>query len=775
MRLFSCLKEILSNAPQHSRILLVLFVSGFILTQAVFAQRASKDPHIAYVYPAGCQRGKTCKVVVGGQHLKEAFETHIAGDGVKVEYLGWYRPMTRGEYNNLRMALTQAKEMLIAEHKADGITRPPTADEIALVAGISEEVKREMHIYRERNSDPRRQPNDQLQEEVSLRLTIDSTAEIGKRELRLLTENAMSNPIWFHVGRWAETREEEPNDHQPTMSQSSFPVVINGQITPGDVDSFSIDVKKGMNLVVQVAARDVIPFLADAVPGWFQAVMSITDSNGEELLFADSFHYRQDPVLHFEVPKDGTYTLRLHDSLYRGREDFVYRVTIGEIPFVTSVYPLGARVDSEIAVDLNGWNLKRSSVSAKTMPRRNHRPIAWYSVPQGNEDSVRFPLQIGLFPEVLDQEPNNTLRQAQDVTSRMTINGRIDYPGDEDVFRIDGTGQLVVEVSARRQGSPLDSMVILTDGDGRMIAMNDDHEDKSQGLSTHHADSHLRATLAGMGEHYLRIVDTQDHGGNDFAYRMSLRAPSPDYELRVIPSTIMARPGTVVPITVFALRKDGFDEDIELALVNPPDGLKLQGAIIPGTRDHVRMTLAIPSDGKDQIFDLSMQGVSLRNRRMSRNPIVRPAIPAEQMMQAFIWYHLVPVENWRVITSGRSGSKMPFQIPLNAPTVRLPQQGNYDLSVTPLPKHLKADEMHVEISEPPPGISAEFVKDDRGMMAIRFNIDSESVSIGDRNNLLLRVFRQWTPAKTSDDENPKQRQTDYGYLPALPYEIVRSR
>jgi hypothetical protein len=34
---------------------------------------------------------------------------------------------------------------------------------------------------------------------------------------------------------------------------------------------------------------------------------------------------------------------RSRDALYRGREDFVYRIAIGELPFVTDIFPLGGR------------------------------------------------------------------------------------------------------------------------------------------------------------------------------------------------------------------------------------------------------------------------------------------------------------------------------------------------------------------------------------------------------------------------------------------------
>jgi len=64
-------------------------------------------------------------------------------------------------------------------------------------------------------------------------------------------------------------------------------------------------------------------------------------------------------VLSYEIPKDGDYLIEIKDSIYRGREDFVYRIALGELPFVTSVFPLGTRVDATTEVELKGWNLRR--------------------------------------------------------------------------------------------------------------------------------------------------------------------------------------------------------------------------------------------------------------------------------------------------------------------------------------------------------------------------------------------------------------------------------
>ena len=110
-----------------------------------------------------------------------------------------------------------------------------------------------------------------------------------------------------------------------------------------------------------------------------------------------------------------------------------------------------------------------------------------------------MPFAVDTLPECLEKEPNDP---PADGPARSTlpviVNGRIDRPGDGDVFRFEGQAgeEIVAEVYARRLDSPLDSVLKLTDAAGRQLAFNDDYEDKGAGLNTHHADSLLAATLA---------------------------------------------------------------------------------------------------------------------------------------------------------------------------------------------------------------------------------------------------------------------------------------
>jgi hypothetical protein len=122
-------------------------------------------------------------------------------------------------------------------------------------------------------------------------------------------------------------------------------------------------------------------------------------------------------------------------------------------------------------------------------------------VRKGQLVSNRVPFALDTLPECLEREPNNQQAGAQQVTPPIIVNGRIEQPGDWDVFRFEGRAgdKIVAEVYARRLDSPLDSVLKLTDANDQKLMVNDDHEDKGAGLTTHHADSFISATLPADG------------------------------------------------------------------------------------------------------------------------------------------------------------------------------------------------------------------------------------------------------------------------------------
>ena len=266
--------------------------------------------------------------------------------------------------------------------------------------------------------------------------------------------------------------------------------------------------------------------------------------------------------------------------------------------------------------------------------------------------SNRVPFAVNTLPECLEQEPNDTPSTAQRIKLPIIINGRIREPGDWDVFRFEGQARqtIIAEVQAPRLDSPLDSVLKLVDAKGKVLAYNDDREDKGQGLHTHHADSLLQATLPADGVYYLHLGDAQRQGGPAHAYRLRVSAPMPDFELRVTPCSINAQPGSTVAITVYAMRKDGFSQEINLFLKYTPVDFLLSGGKIPANQDEVRLTLQVPGKARKTPVDLAVEGwATIGGRRVSRT-----ASPAEDMTQAFAYHHLVPAHDMMVTVSGRA-------------------------------------------------------------------------------------------------------------------------
>lgn len=731
-----------------------------VATPNLFAQ--AKVPHIGYVYPTGGQRGTYAEVTVGGQYTKEVTDVLVFGGGVDVEIIKHYRPLTQGEYVGLSQKIRFTQERLEEERKTK-VSREEAIKE----AGVTEEQLKEMEVYRKREADKRRQPNNQIVEELTLKITIAEDAAMGKREMRVVTPAGMSNPIWFFVDQWEERRETEPNDEKPDpVVGDTLPVVVNGQIMPGDVDRFAFKGRKGTRLVINSACRDLMPYLADAVPGWFQGVLVLYDGNGKQLAYSGAYHYRQDPVIYYEIPEDGDYFFEIRDSIYRGREDFVYRITLGELPFVTGIFPLGARADTNVTVELQGWNLQETELDIRASLDRN-RPVRWYTIPQNEKVDIRFPLRIDMITEVLDQEPNDTAATAQEVKMPCVVNGRIGKPDDRDVFKFSGFGTLEAEVFARRNGSPVDSALLLTDADGNELGFNDDFRDQAQPLITHHADSRLNVGMRGKGPFYLHLTDAQRNGGEDFIYRLYIRRPLPDFDLRVVPSSIIARPGTHVPITVHAIRRGDFDDDIQLNLVEPTAGFTLTGSKVPAGEDMVQISLNVPKEAPLEHINLEMDGHSMGSRRHRR--FSRPAVPAESMMQAFLWLQIVPAEQWTVVVTGKPASKIPLELPPTPIKLKLGESTTVNTRLTgklPLP-----DQVRVELHDPPKGISVVEVSPKEPGVAVELTADAELARAGMTGNLIFEIFREWTPAPTETNPKPQERRTSYGFVPAIPFEV----
>lgn len=742
------------------------------------------QPEIGYVYPAGGQQGTTFRVAVGGQRIGGADGVCVSGDGVRAWVVEYVRPLNNQELGDVARFLRELVRRRWSARVMDAFAQQAAERRLLpdhpWLRDLDEKSPAELAWLRTRLFDPKKQPNAQIAEQVELEVTVAPDAAPGDRELRLVTPAGLSNPLCFQVGVLPEAREEElAGAGNPSTPAVDLPVLLNGQVMPGEVDRFRLRVRKGQQLVIRMQARRLIPYLADAVPGWFQATMALYDSGGSEVAYDDDYRFDPDPVLFYEVPADGVYQLEVRDAIYRGRDDFVYRIAVGELPFVTRAFPLGGRAGTPTVASIAGRNLPTQKLQLDTQPGGAAMRRAPVGQDQGLCSEVTY--AVDELSETTETEPNDATETAQEVTLPLIINGHIGQPGDVDTFRFDGGAdqEVVAEVYARRLNSPVDSALRLMDSTGAVVASNDDYKDPEMGLVTHQADSYLRARLPQDGVYRVCLSDAQHQGGDAYAYRLRLGPPQPDFAVRLTPSTINVPAGRSAPVTVHAVRKDGFQGDVEVVVKDAPAGFTLSDARIPGDQDSIEMKLNAPRGAPRQAFPLQLEA----RAQIGGAPVTRPVVPAEDMMQAFLYRHLVPQQEllvavtgprpvpavWRPLVPGvELASATPVRIPLGgAAQVRMKApQTLADGRQSPL------EAIRCRLSAPPRGVTLQETSVVPTGVTLTLEADANIAQVGDSANAIVEAFTE-PPDGGPGEQSAREQRVSLGVLPAIPFQIVQ--
>jgi len=754
------------------------------LLAAVWGLASHAAPLVGYAYPAGGQRGTTFRVEVGGQWLASVDGVRVSGQGVRasvVEYVPALDNEDLGRTGRFLRDLVRRRWSARAMQEAAGQTDEPPLPDHPWLRDLDDRTAGELARLRTRLFDPRKQPNAQIAEHLILAVSIAPEAIPGDRELRLESPEGLSNPLCFQVGVLPEVSEPAAVGG-PAAGRVEPPALVNGQVAPGEVDRVSLRLRSGQKLVIRLQARRLIPYLADAVPGWFQATMALYDPAGQEVAWADDFRFDPDPVVLYEVPADGVYRLDVRDALYRGRDDFVYRIAVGQLPLVTQVFPLGGQEGLPAVATIQGWNLPAAALPLDTRPGLGS--IRSLRVPSelGYADDVRY--AVDALPEATEGEPNDGLDTAQEVSLPQIVNGRIGRPGDVDIFRFTGhAGQTIVaDVYARRLGSPLDSVLRLVAADGTEVALNDDCKDPEMGLVTHHADSYIRMDLPRDGGYLAWIGDVQHQGGEPYTYRLRLRSAQPDFALRVTPSCLNLRPGQTAPVSVHVLCRDGFDGAVDLELAGAPEGFRLSETRVPAGGKPLETKLIAPRDAHRQVFPLRIEG----RAEIAGATVRHAAVPAEDMMQAFLWRFLVPRQEllvavpgsrpvpavWRPRAPGfRLANTTPVSIPLGG-TVRIVVAAP---EVMPDADRTALASVGFRLAAQPRGITLRDATAGPGAVTLTLKADRNAAMAGDAANVIVEALAEpaGAAAAGADQVSAPAHRVRLGVLPPIPYVIVR--
>lgn len=575
----------------------ILIASALLLGTFAYAQKGN----IGFIYPTGGQKGTTIEVTVGGQNLSRATGIIISGKGVSGELI----PMPKGK-------------------------KPK----------------------RRKNKNIGEEDNLQLADQVKFRVTIDKDAAIGMRDVKLILPNGMTNRLYFEVGELPDVC-ESPKEALSGVSES-LPVTFNGQIMRSDVDRFRFKAQRGQQLVLRVKGREFVPYMADAVPGWFQPIIRLYDPSGKEVTYNDDYTFHVDPVIFYKVPKSGYYEVEINDALYRGREDFVYRIDVGELPFITGISPIGGPAGKKQNVQLRGWNLKGKSLQIR--PSKPGR-MAITAQGKGGITSNTLYYQVESKPQLQTKKlaPNTTKEKAWALGYGEVVENTIATPLEQHWYLIDVTERKPVHfaVLARKLGAPTDIRMTIFDQNGDLVKDFDDVEDPDEPMMTHFADPEATIKLK-QGRYYVRIIESQGKGGVDYAYRLTYEPSQPDFSLHIDPATFSVPSNGTGIFNVSVTRKQGFGGEVDIKVGGLPKGFKVAGGELRKGMKKTIISVTAPEGAEQGVVMPKVSG----SATTANGSITRDAVPVEQMMQAFYYTHMMPMEEFRM----EVGPKQPFRV-----------------------------------------------------------------------------------------------------------------
>jgi hypothetical protein len=444
---------------------------------------------------------------------------------------------------------------------------------------------------------------------VKATFVVAADAPVGKRLIRISGSSCgLTNSRPFFVGRLPELNEKEPNNTPETAHEVSHPVVVNARMDPAaDTDCFAFRARAGQKVVAAVLAQGMDTlYRGYRMSGYLDTSLELLDDKGRVLAGAEDT-FGLDPILNFAVPADGRYVVRVQSVFFKGAPMAAYRLTLGEVPYPTHVFPPGGKRGQKVVVNL-GEHRQTVALSADAP--------AWHGV------AFDHPLTDGReLAMVADDlpgriEPKSRGRNdALPVTVPTVVNGRFDREGEEAWFRVQlKKGQsILLEVTAQRHlRSSMDSRLRVFDAAGKMLLENDDGRLFAHPNQCAHdfgsADSWASFLAPADGDYLICLNDQNSSHGAQAIYRLSVTEAKPDFHLSQWPDAVpIWGPGTTASFVVHLQHWGGLTSDVSLRVEGLPEGWTgsvvtiphaYHGVFVPPLGVQSLMTITAPKNAK---------------------------------------------------------------------------------------------------------------------------------------------------------------------------------
>ncbi|MEJ5275385.1 MAG: WD40 repeat domain-containing protein [Thermogemmata sp.] len=533
---------------------------------------------------------------------------------------------------------------------------------------------------------PAEEPGETLVVEAS----VSPEAPVGVATLRFAGVTGSSVTWPLIVDRFPAVSERGSGDAIRTGEAVRLPVTIAGTVDrPGDEDFYRFQVHAGEEIGVEVVAAEIGSKL--------EPVLALHDAEGRIVAEGER-------SLGYTAVQAGVYVLSIRDKQFRGGQGFAYRLHIGPIPVITGVFPLSAPRGKTTTVQVRGVHLGQ--------PEGWRIPVAIPAdAPVGSSWEIPLPpgkeKPRGKAAVIVDQLDGQAVDPARGVELALgeqgqAADGVLRQPQSRHKIRFHARqGETwIVEVLARRAGSPLDPVIEILDAADQPVPQailrpisvfyttHRDHEATSPGIrleswndlaiddylyahgelmrvlalprnpdddcqfyqfqgrrlaylgttpAVHYQgtplykveihppgrtfppnglplftlyyrnddggpeygkDAYLWFTAPATGFYSVRVSDARGAGGPDYAYRLRIRRPQPDFAIQFRPTRPVIWKGGAASVTVEVTRRDGFDGPVHLQFVDLPPGFSSPPTFIEAGQFTTAVTLAAAPDAQ---------------------------------------------------------------------------------------------------------------------------------------------------------------------------------
>jgi len=476
-------------------------------------------------------------------------------------------------------------------------------------------------------------------------VTVAADVPVGLYDVRVRGLFGISNPRMFRVDSLAEIAEVEPNNLVAQATPVAMETIVNARANGAtDVDFYRIPVKAGQTLVVRSEA--------EKIDSSMQPMLQLYNAAGRRL--GESRRIRaQEASLVYTATADEDLIVRVQDAVYGGGDSFVYRLSFDSRPLIDWISPAFVVANSQSPVMVYGRHLPGGLPTGRTL---EGQPVfqqqmtisaASEQPPVGASSTAAFTdsfwwnavagnlVRIGLAERAPISEATET--PDQPTTLPFEATGAFAERSDEDVFRFDAKkGEVwVIEVFADRRGSIADPLLmverVITNADGTFtynrLATEDDDKQNPGGadLPTLSDDPIFQLNVPEDGTYRIRLRDryADTRGDPRLNYRLSVRSPKPDFRLVVFdafpsadgkaPATsgaVSLRKGGNYELMVYAYRRDGHNDAIQLSAENLPAGMTCRPSVIGPGQTSAKLVLTASSDAAEQISPINIIGQS---------------------------------------------------------------------------------------------------------------------------------------------------------------------